>query len=203
MERLGLTIKLRLLNPGFYPRGGGVIDAVIQPAQRISGLHLTRRDQINTASGFSAVAGLPDHIARRQLRRLVYRLKNFDVNANIVGEEWEGGPGVVLAAIFEQAPVPTMFFALGSKGKPAEEVADELVEESAKWIKSGAPVDPHSADQIVLPLALADVPSEFVVSTVTRHLTTNIAVIQRFLNRQIICDGVEGATGLVRIAASE
>lgn len=203
MERIGLTVKLRLLNPGFYPRGGGVVDAIIQPVQRLNGLRLTNRDTIDRATGFSAVAGLPDHIARRQLRRLVYRLKNLDVNAEIVGEEWEGGPGVVLAATFDQAPVPTMFFALGARGKPAEEVADELVDDAAKWIKSGAPVDPHSADQIILPLALADGPSEFLVSTVTRHLHTNIAVIQSFLNRQITCDGKEGATGVVRVSAPE
>src|SRR5438552_3991721 len=98
MERIGLTIKLRLLNPGFYPRGGGVVDA-------------------------------------------------------------------------------------------------------ANTIKSGAPVDPHSADQIVLPLALADGPSEFLVSTVTRHHHTNIAVIRTFLDREITCDGDEGATGVVRVAA--
>src|SRR5262245_9202586 len=67
MERLGLKIKLRLLNPGFYPRGGGVVDAVIQPVQRINGLRLMTRNPINRAIGFSAVAGLPDHIARRQL----------------------------------------------------------------------------------------------------------------------------------------
>jgi RNA 3'-terminal phosphate cyclase (ATP) len=201
MERIGLIVKLRMLNPGFYPRGGGVVDAVIQPVQRINGLRLMKRDPIDTASGFSAVAGLPDHIARRQLRRLVYRLKNLDINAEIVGEEWEGGPGVVLAATFEQAPVPTMFFALGARGKPAEEVADELMDDAAKWIKSGAPVDPHSADQIVLPLALADRPSEFLVSAVTRHLHTNIAVIRMFLDREITCEGDEGATGVVRVAA--
>jgi RNA 3'-terminal phosphate cyclase (ATP) len=200
LERLGIAVKLRLLNPGFYPRGGGVIDAVIQPVTRINGLTLTKRGTIDTASGFSAVAGLPDHIARRQLRRLVYRLKSFDVNASIVGEEWEGGPGVVLAATFEQAPVPTMFFALGSKGKPAEAVADEVADEAGKWLTSGAPVDPHSADQIVLPLSLADGPSEFAVSTLTRHLSTNIAVIRAFLERDISVEGDEGASGVVRIA---
>ena len=63
------------------------------------------------------------------------------------------------------------------------------------------PVDPHSADQVILPLALADGPSEFLVSTVTRHLHTNIAVIRTFLDREITCDGDEGATGVVRVAA--
>ena len=63
-----------------------------------------------------------------------------------------------------------------------------------------APVDPHSADQIVLPLALAEGPSEYRVSAVTRHLTTNVAVIRRFLDRDIVCEGEEGQPGRVRIS---
>ena len=60
-------------------------------------------------------------------------------------------------------------------------------------------VDPHSADQIVLPLALADEPSEFAVSEVTSHLLTNITVIRRFVVREIVCEGDEGLSGSVKI----
>jgi RNA 3'-terminal phosphate cyclase (ATP) len=60
-------------------------------------------------------------------------------------------------------------------------------------------VDSHSADQLVLPLALADGPSEYTVAEVTPHLTTNIAVIRQFLDREIVCEGEEGGPGIVRI----
>jgi RNA 3'-terminal phosphate cyclase len=42
-------------------------------------------------------------------------------------------------------------------------------------------------------------PSEYRVSEVTRHLTTNIAVIRRFLERDIVCEGEEEEPGVVRI----
>jgi RNA 3'-terminal phosphate cyclase len=48
-------------------------------------------------------------------------------------------------------------------------------------------------------VALAGEPSEYRVAEVTRHLTTNIAVIRRFLERDIVCDGEEGGSGVVRI----
>jgi RNA 3'-terminal phosphate cyclase (ATP) len=60
-------------------------------------------------------------------------------------------------------------------------------------------VDLHSADQIVLPLALAEGRSEYPVSQVTQHLLTNVAVIQMFVERQIVCEGEEGRPGVVRI----
>src|SRR5262249_15660233 len=35
LELLGLRIKLRVARPGFYPRGGGVLEAHIQPCPRL------------------------------------------------------------------------------------------------------------------------------------------------------------------------
>jgi RNA 3'-terminal phosphate cyclase (ATP) len=60
-------------------------------------------------------------------------------------------------------------------------------------------VDAHSADQIVLPLALADGPSDFRVAAITEHLLTNVAVIRRFVERAITCAGGVGEPGSIRI----
>src|SRR5262249_55368263 len=70
MRRLGLQIELEMLRPGFYPRGGGEIRAVIHPCSRVNGLKLTTCPELTTAGGFSAVAGLLESVARRQARRL-------------------------------------------------------------------------------------------------------------------------------------
>src|SRR5262249_6268487 len=199
LERLGIQIGLRLDRAGFYPRGGGSVRAFLQPADCLHSLRLIQRGNINSASGFSAVAGLPDHIARRQSRRLTTRLRDRGITVETHDEEWDGGPGTVLAVIFEQAPVPTLFFALGARGKPAEAVADELLSDVFAWLDADAPVDPHSADQLVLPLALAEGASELRVSTLTRHLTTNIDVVRHFLDREITCEGAEDEAGVVRI----
>jgi RNA 3'-terminal phosphate cyclase (ATP) len=89
---------------------------------------------------------------------------------------------------------------LGARGKPAERVADEAVDQAIAYLDTGdALVDAHSADQIVLPLALAEGASEYRVAEVTLHLTTNISVIRRFIERDIVCEGAEGGPGLVRI----
>ena len=79
-------------------------------------------------------------------------------------------------------------------------VADEAADEALAYHASGRPVDPHSADQLLLPLAVADGESEYHVSEVTRHLTTNAAVIQLFLDRDITIAGDEGATWVVRVS---
>jgi RNA 3'-phosphate cyclase len=199
MEKIGLRLKLTMRRPGFYPRGGGEVLATIQPTSQLRPLRLPDRAPIRQAAGFSASAGLPEHVRQRQARRATSRLKDRGINVQLAQEEWEGGPGSVLAIRFDEAPAPTLFFGLGARGKPSEAVADEAIDQALRYLDSGAPVDAHSADQLVLPLALAEGASEFRVAEITRHLTTNIAVVKRFLDRDISCEGEEGQAGLVRV----
>jgi RNA 3'-terminal phosphate cyclase (ATP) len=195
----GLRVSLELVRPGFYPRGGGMVEASIQPAARLRGITLGDRGPV-TATGFSAVAGLPQDIARRQARRARYRLEKHGLDVDLREASWEGGPGTVIAIELNTAPAPTLFCAVGERGKPAERVADEAVDEVIAYLDAGpALVDAHSADQLVLPLTLAEGPSEYRVAQITRHLTTNIAVIRRFLDREIACEGEEGGPGVVRV----
>jgi RNA 3'-terminal phosphate cyclase (ATP) len=197
----GLKIKLEMRRPGFYPRGGGTVRADIQPCPGLHGVKLPPRGPIE-ASGFSAVAGLPEEIARRQARRAAHRLQHAGLKkVPIELETWDGGPGTVLAVQLSTAPVPTLFFGLGARGKPAERVADDVVDQVHAYLAAAlALVDAHSADQLILPLALAEGPSEYSVAEVTRHLTTNVAVIRRFVERDIVCEGAEGGPGTVRVA---
>ena len=203
MARIGIHVSLEMKRPGFYPRGGGLVVANISPCPAVKGLHITDRPELTTATGLSAAAGVPEHVAKRQARRATVRLRDRGVEADIPQESWSGGPGSVLAVVFDQAPVPTLFFGLGARGKPAESVADEAADQALAYLASGAPVDAHSADQLVLPLAFSDESSEFLVAEVTRHLLTNVAVIHSFIDRGIMVEGVEGSTGVVRIAARE
>jgi len=187
LAKIGIAIEQEMTRPGFYPRGGGEIRAAIQPCARVHGLTLTERPKLTTAGGFSAVANLPATIAKRQAQRLSTKLKREQIESHIPIEEWEGslGPGSVAAVIFRQAPVPTLFFGLGERGKSAESVADDALDEALRYCESGAPVDEHSADQLLLPLAFSPDRSEYRVARVSRHLTTNIETVRMFVERAI------------------
>jgi RNA 3'-terminal phosphate cyclase (ATP) len=200
LEAVGMKVSLRLDRPGFYPRGGGIVRAFLQPCSSPRGLSLLERREVRIA-GISAVAGLDRGIARRQARRADHRLGQYGVATSMAEESWEGGPGSVLVLELNTTPAPTVFVGLGARGKPAETVADETVDEVISYLEAGpALVDCHSADQLVLPLALAEGPSEYTVAAVTLHMVTNIEVIARFLERRIVCEGEEGQPGWVRIS---
>lgn len=210
LRKMGFEIELEMIRPGFYPRGGGQIRAVIQPCREVRPLHLTTCPELTTAGGFSAVAGgLPESVAKRQGRRLTERLKREGIESHIRLEEWGeptnhqklrfASPGTVAAVEFRQAPVPPLFFAIGERGKPAESVADDAADEAIRFRHAKCPVDPHAADQIVLPLAFAPGASEFRTSEITRHLTTHIDILKRFFPREIMLEGTESEPGTVRI----
>ncbi len=202
MGRLGISIELEMIRPGFYPRGGGEIRAIVHPCSRVNGLTLTSCPELTTAGGFSAYAGLPESVGRRQARRLSMRLKSQGVESHIPLEEWEAAnPGTVAAIIFRQAPVPPFFFGLGERGKPAEAVADDAADEAIAFRDAKCPVDPHSADQLLLPLVFSPDASAYRTSEVTRHLTTNIETVRKFVDRMIEVDGEERDHGTVQVAA--
>ena len=206
LNRIGLDVRLAMIRPGFYPRGGGEIRAAIAPAPTVKGLSLTACPELTTAGGFAAVAGLPEKIAKEMARRLTHRLKMAGIESHIAEEEWTEerwtiGPGALCGVLFRQLAVPPVFVGLGERGKPAEAVADEAADQALAFRESGCPVDPHAADLLVLPLAFANAGSEFRVSEVTRHLLTNIDTVTRFTGRDIRCEGTIGSPGTVRVRA--
>ena len=116
-----------------------------------------------------------------------------DVQIELV--QWPSpGQGAALSLIAEHdGAIPATFVGLGERGKPSEAVADEAVDQLLAFeAAGGAAVDPHSADQILLPLALAPGRSEFTVSEVTEHLRTNVDTIAAFLDRTINIEEPEG-----------
>lgn len=200
VARLGLPITLEMRRPGFYPRGGGRLRALIPAVGGLTAASLGSRTESKTVHALAAVAGLDAGIARRMARRARHRLEQLGLEVETTEEEWDGGPGCVLVLRHDVEPVPVTVSVPGERGKPAEAVADEACEELARYVHRGpAAVDEHSADQIVLPLALAEGAAEYDVVTVTRHLTTNVGVIRRFLDREIVIEGAEGEPGKVKV----
>ena len=202
LRKMNVEVELEMVRPGFYPRGGGEVRAVVRPCREVYPLRLMKCPELTTAGGFSAVAGLPTGIAERQAKRLAHRMKQVEIESHIPVQEWPSGPGTVSAVVFRQAPVPTLFFGIGERGKPAESVADDAADQAVAFLKAKEPVDAHAADQIVLPLAFAPGASEYRTAEVTQHLTTNIGTIRRFVDREIVIEGDEGGPGVVRVDAA-
>jgi RNA 3'-terminal phosphate cyclase len=69
--------------------------------------------------------------------------------------------------------------------------------------RSGAPIDMHLGDIIVMPLFLAEGESKFRVSSVTQHMLTDLHVASLFTDRQYAMARQKDGTTTVTIKAKE
>jgi RNA 3'-terminal phosphate cyclase (ATP) len=180
LASLGLAAEVHLQRWGWYPAGGGTIEAHVTPAPRMAGLTAGEPPSPLTITGLSAVSRLPRSIAERQRRQAEARLEAAGLRADIAVEEDTAalGPGTVL---FLGIQGRAGFSALGRRGLPAERVADEAVDALLDWRAGGGALDVHLADQLVPFLALADGPSSFTCPRLSEHLRTVAWVVQQFL----------------------
>lgn len=193
LAAVGAPIALTMPVAGFYPRGGGRLDAWVEPA-RLRPLQLDGRGRLVRVTGTAGVARLKPEVAGRMRARAEARLLAAGIEAAIDLVEWRAAsPGAAIRLSAEHEGVaPASFVGLGERGKPAEVVADEAVAELlAHEAAGGGAVDPHSADQILVPLALTPGRSEYTVSEVTEHLRTNALTVRAFLDRAITIEGPE------------
>ncbi len=181
---MGIQIKLKNPVKGFYPIGGGILEATIAPIQTpLKPLKIQKRGEFRRIRILSTVANLPLSIAKRQLDRVMALLAEEGLQAQCETQTVESpGKGTFCFIQAEFEHVRAGFSSLGAIGKRAEQVADEAVEGFLKFFYGHGALDPHLADQVVLCMALAEGESTVTLAEVTDHLKTNIWVIEQFLS---------------------
>lgn len=194
---LGAEVSLTIESYGWMPEGGGALTAQIAGGARLQGVDMRQRGPLERIFGAAVGCNLPAHIPQRIANRALNLLAGLDALVDIRPlrvSSLSTGAGLFLAA--EYANGRGGCGVLGRKGLPSEVVAQKAVAELLAFDHSGASVDEHLADQIVVPLALASGPSWYTTPAITSHLVTNINVVRAFLDRPL---AVHEATRLVSI----
>jgi RNA 3'-terminal phosphate cyclase (ATP) len=200
LGRLGVRTGFTISSWGWYPQGEGMVTAQVMPGCERPPLTLVDRGALLGVSGISAVSNLPDHISRRQRDRACAVLGRSGIDAQIdLLAAPSAGKGSFLFLRAEFAHLSAGFSSLGAIGKRAEEVADEACTGLLSHLRAHGALDPHLADQMVPWLAFCRGTSEMTTSRVTRHLLTNLWVLQQFMDIVVEVDGREGAEGRITI----
>jgi len=190
---MGARAELECLTPGFYPKGGGHIEARVMPIDAPLGpLHWRERGELRSLTAFSVVeARLPAHIIGQQIDGARRALGSAGLRTETAHPE-SASPGTMLmiAAGFERGAGG--FAVLGERGRPAEDVGGEAGEQAAEFLAASSTVDRHLADQLLLYAAVAAGETAYVTEEVTEHLRTNAWVIQQFLDAEIEIDEAAG-----------
>jgi len=204
MKQIGFVARLELELAGFYPMGSGRIRADINPVKRLLPLHLNERGALKAIRGMSAVANLEQSVADRQKQQSLKRLKGLsaDIEIDVVQMPSQfRNTMLLLIAKFENSQC--CFFGLGERGRRAERVADEAVDQLRQFLVTDGAIDHHLADQLILPLAFVPGVSELRSDKITQHLITNAEVIRMFLPVNIEICGELNHSGSVRIKGTK
>ncbi|MFD3188635.1 RNA 3'-terminal phosphate cyclase, partial [Salmonella enterica subsp. enterica serovar Heidelberg] len=163
---------------GFYPAGGGEVEADIVPAAgTLQPFDLLSRGEALERHAECLAPGIARHVMTRELETLGAAMGWTGEQLRYGATRQNEGPGNALIATLAHAEVTEVFTAFGEKTLSAEQVAHALVKELRDFLKSEAAVGPHLADQLALLLALATWQggrgAAFTCSEVTEHTRTN------------------------------
>jgi RNA 3'-terminal phosphate cyclase (ATP) len=195
---MGISVDATLEKWGFYPKGGGRIQFDLKPVHALKPINLTDRGSLKKIQGLSTQSHLPRQVAERQsdqARKRIQNELNMNAEINILYDVPSNGPGSFLFLLAEYEKTVAGFSSLGSRGKPAEKVADEAVESLKNYIESEGCIDPHLADQLTPFMALTKGSSSFTTNQITEHLLTNLWVIGHFLQVKVRKRGEIGKAG--------
>lgn len=192
VAEMGLRCHYSMTRAGYYPTGGGEVAIEIPAIEKLAPICITKPQKPYQVRLTSAVSNLPMSIAERQLNTARARLNAVNVaHESHLMHYPSPGQGTVVFISVTAAPSGSNgepvgitragFQSLGAIGKRAEKVADEACDELEAYLKSGMALDKHLADQLVIPMALAEGKSRFTTCEITQHLLTNIAVVEQFL----------------------
>lgn len=197
IQKMGAKVQLFLERYGFYPAGGGLIHAVLEPSTLCP---LSPRQSVRFPTKEIRVlyAHLPRAIARREMRTAIETL-DWEGCTTKIQEVESSGPGNVLLLSARAEGGTLVSTGIGRRGVRAEALAREAAAEIQRSLAIGTVVDPHLADQLMIPLALAK-GGEFLTPALSLHAKSNAALIERFLPVQFRLERGEGG---VRVRVEE
>ncbi|MCF6147859.1 MAG: RNA 3'-phosphate cyclase [Candidatus Kuenenia sp.] len=182
LRKIGYDAEIKTIRAGFYPRGGGEVAMKINPSRAQQTIQIEERGRLLRIRGISMVSNLDINIAKRQQIQTLKLFSELKVPHEISLLEMPAiGKGTMLFLIGEFEHSQCCYFSLGEIGKRAETVAEEACNKLKTFLKTKGTFDEYLADQIIIPLALANKKTEFTTPIITQHLLTNIQIIKQFL----------------------
>jgi len=198
---MGVKTRLTQHEWGLMPQGGGALTVEIAGGAALRPLDLTERGAPQDVLGIAFVSNLPSHIPQRmssRARSVLHQagLPRITVDPCHVTAE-DMAAGIFLLARYENTVAG--FDMLGRKSLSSEKVAEAACHTLLDYHRSGAAVEMHLADQLVLPCGLAPGVSRLTVSRISQHLLTNLWVTAQFGLAEAQVEGDEGQPVMVTI----
>ncbi|MBS3055844.1 MAG: RNA 3'-terminal phosphate cyclase [Candidatus Aenigmarchaeota archaeon] len=205
MKEIGIDINTVINKHGFYPKGGGLVDVEIKQKElKPLEIDTTTENICNVTSCASDVLRQAK-VCERQLQAFKDHLKGIEIKSPMINHEGyishsnfeceiknirneyvsSLSPGSVLHANIQRGNVSIGVDVLGKPGLKSEKIGEICAGELKKEFNTGAWMDKNMGDQFIPYMAF--ITKKFgecsvTVSEVTKHLETNIWVVEQFMD---------------------
>ncbi len=194
LARMGAPISLNVARPGYVPQGQGRLTMTIGPLLGpLRPLHLVNQGEIGIIRGFSLASHLAEQrVAQRMAQTCTRALQERGLSAHIEIREdtlaaqrgaaliiWaETGTGAILGADMA-----------GAQGRSSEKIGKSVASDLLQDLSTGAAVDRHLADQLIIFAALAHGTTSYRIPEVTDHVESNLWLVQEILGAKANVQG--------------
>ena len=157
----------------------------VEPVESLDRFELIDRGPLRARHVWALVSRLPEAIGHRECDTVCRKLgwSQQDCSVEQVADSPGAGNVVMIRAEFANATELATGF--GQRGVPAERVAAGAARQMHRYLAADAPVGPHLADQLMLPLGISahrGVGGRFRTVGLTEHSRTHLDVLRAFLD---------------------
>ncbi len=174
LERFGIRYSASVRKRGYFPRGGGQVEAVIEPCRKIAPVSLTKRGD-KTAGLLCTFSKTSRKKVESECSRIVDRLESggWRVSCRIRQEEARDGGASVLLYSQDSSSV------MGVDSLWDDRAGGFQRDVAAEFLQSDLGVDHNLADMLVIPASRCGETSVLRTDRMTKHLETNLYVTSR------------------------
>jgi RNA 3'-terminal phosphate cyclase (ATP) len=177
---MGVRAELHIERPGYVPAGGGVVEVTVRPVRRaLAPLVIPqRRGRVKAIRGVA----LSSHLEGRQVSRrmaescaALLAQRGLRPEIDVLNDDTAAQAGAALAVVAETKD--GLLLGADRAGAPrrtSEAIGRSVAQALLADLDSGASVDRHLSDQLVVFAALASGESHYSVPRVSEHLETNL-----------------------------
>jgi len=186
LNKMGITVRLSIIRPGYVPRGGGNIEVTLEPVRgRIRPIRLVRQGHVTEIGGVALASHLKERgVSERMAGECNEVLKSggYQAQIEIIHDTLALQRGAALA-IYAKTSSGCIIGAdrAGAPGRTSEEIGRYVARSLIEDLATGATVDRYLADQLIFYAALADGVSQYRIPRLTEHVETNLWLAESVL----------------------
>ena len=184
LERMGLRVSIESVPHGYYPKCGGVVSLKVLPCKHLNPLTAEHPGMVRAIRGIAHVARLPLHIPERMVAAARAQLADLGpvrIEARVLDDAEAFGMGGARVLVAETEHSLLGAATVAERGVPAEQLGQDAGQALRAELETGAAVDIHASDQLLIYAAQAQGASRLAVRKVSLHAQTVMWLIEQFL----------------------